>query len=125
MSIHSVPAFVAKTIDEKMLQCALGKARGAEQMIRNRFIGRLKSGEIDLVFVHYVHGLISAMWPGSHPHERIAMLRRVAEEAISPAAVEAAIRTAPDADQPVLSRVIRAVEAAGLHDAEVFQSKTL
>lgn len=121
MSVKSGDEGIKTMFGEDAFTHLLNRACVTEKALRERFVNKLTREEVDLTFLHYIYGFVATHQPTLEPSDQIAVLRYVADDIISPMAAEAAIRRIPDADHPILLRVIRTVESLGRRDAETFQ----
>ncbi|KTT73817.1 hypothetical protein NS319_02605 [Sphingomonas sanguinis] len=91
--------------------------------LRQRFGAEWRPSEIDLVFVHYLYGLVHDAWPLGSASGQLALLRDLGREVLDPDAIDCALHALPPAAGTVdargarLAHTLAAAEAFGRRDA--------
>lgn len=96
------------------------RVRVAGDALRRRYGGELTAAEVDLVFAHYLLGLVATARPEAAPEWQLSMVRSLAALLLTPEEVDRAVHGVPPADESFVARALRTAEQVGRRDGESF-----
>ncbi|ACL62634.1 hypothetical protein [Methylobacterium nodulans] len=76
------------------------KARSVEQAMRERFAAQWSAAQIDLLYLHYLYGVVMTALPDAEPRVQIGFLRHLAGRSLTTDAVTTALHACPASGDP-------------------------
>ncbi|MFG1428247.1 hypothetical protein [Roseixanthobacter glucoisosaccharinicivorans] len=80
--------------------------------------------DVNLIFIHYVMGLVMSVCGQSAPQKQIHFIQRLAELEISREEAVSSLHAVPPGGRGGLARAVEAAEQAGRHDGEDIKKPT-
>lgn len=108
-------------VSAETLALLSAKVRSVDSAIRSRFGTERSAADIDLLLVHYLHGLVTTVLPDGAPSAHLALLRHLAALTLEPDATGVALTTVPPAGDTVLGRLLASAETIGVRDAQAIR----
>lgn len=97
------------------------RTRATEAMLRQRYSPSGSAAEVDLVFCHYLYGLVEAAMPRTSPALLLGMLRHLGSLVLPTEAVTAALFTVPPDQETSLGRMVGLAEQAGRREGDAIR----
>lgn len=80
--------------------------------------------DINLIFIHYIMGLVISVLNTSTPEKQIHFIQRLAEQEISREEAVRALHAVPPGGRGGFARAVEAAEEAGRHDGREIKNPT-
>lgn len=106
----------AWSISSKTVAWLERKAISTEVALRRRYSDSLSPAEVDLVFLHYLYGIVVTVIDQPSSVLFLEMLRHLAELSLPAEAVTAALHAVPPASDGPYARMVRLAEQLGRRD---------
>lgn len=104
------------------IEDTLGALQGLASAFRETLLTECRDtwdeGNLNLIFVHYVMGLVVASSASLNAAEKFELICRITEEELPSEAARLALHTPPPPGRGSLACAIEAAEQAGLYDAK-------
>lgn len=114
----NITSIVAEHLSFAALLHLERKARSTEAMLRARLSQQLRAAEVDMVFVHYLYGVVSAAMGQASPEARLGMLQHLAGVALPNDALTIALHAEPPTGSSSCARMVLIAEQVGRRDGE-------
>ncbi|MCO6180803.1 hypothetical protein [Ciceribacter sp. RN22] len=116
-----IAPIIAGWVSSRMFDRLEQKARATEAMLRQRSSAQLRAAEVDLVFAHYLYGLVTSVMGDASPEFRLGMVRHLGGLVLPVEAVTAALHTVPPTGEGACARMLPVAEQAGRRDGDAIR----
>lgn len=123
MSQHSGFDPVLAQLSPDMCERLASKANSVGQAMNQRLAAQWAEGEIDVLFLHYLHGVVMAVLPNANMQQVLDLLCRLAAPTLAADALERALHAVPETEKPLFIRALETAEAIGRRDAESLRAE--
>lgn len=106
------------TFDSSQCELIEQRVRLAGEALCKRFGAELASAEIDLIFTHYLLGLVTALQADATPARQLESVSALAALLLAPEEVQCALHSVPPGEETFVSRALHAAEKIGRRDGE-------
>lgn len=120
MNASVLPSPSLIVLSPELREQLVGRVRLVAPALRQRLGSGWSDSDVELVFLHYLYGLVAMSLPAAEPEATVDALRSFALLAMDEDAFAKVVQIAPPSGNDPLARAVIAAEELGRRDAGIF-----